>query len=158
MKGDKGDTGATGPAGAGALTVVDAGGTIVGMLAPPNSVLREIDGAWVQLALNSTTASGTEPFASCSTTMGYCATYYFGKAECQGPAYLLAASSLVQDAKVVDGEIRYPVGPVMPRPLASFRDDSGDCFALAGTRLDSAEMKSVPLSTLGLTAPFHLAR
>ena len=157
-KGDKGDTGATGPAGAGALRVVDAGGAVVGMLAPPNSVVREIDGTWVQLALNATTASATEGFASCSTTAGSCATYYFSQAECQGPAYLLAASSLVQDAKVVDGEIRYPGGPVISRALESFKEDNGDCWALGGTLLDAAEMKSVPLPTLGLTAPFHVAR
>jgi hypothetical protein len=158
LRGDKGDTGATGPAGAGVLRVLDAAGTEVGMLALSNGVVREIDGMWVQLALNNTTASATEGFASCSTTIGWCATYFFAQPDCQGPAYLLTASSLVQDAKVVDGEIRYPAGPVTSRALGSFRDDNGECSALVGTRMDSAEMKSVPLSSLGLTAPFRVAR
>jgi len=157
LKGDKGDTGAAGPAGTGMLRVVDAAGTEVGMLAPSNSVVREIDGTWVQLALNNTTASATEGFASCSPLTEFCMEYYFTEVNCQGPAYLATTSSLVQDAKVIDGEIRYPAGPVTSRALGSFMDNNGECSAL-GTLMDSAEMKAVPLSSLGLTAPFHVAR
>jgi hypothetical protein len=65
---------------------------------------------------------------------------------------------MVQDAMVIDGDIRFPVGPVTSRSLESFRDDNGECSSLGGTRMDSAAMKSVPLSSLGLAAPFHVAR
>ncbi len=157
-KGDKGDTGATGPAGAGALRVVDAAGTEVGMLAPPNAVVREIDGTWVQLALNATTQSATEGFASCSVSTDFCMKYYFIEDGCKGPAYLSTVSSLVREGTVIDGEIRYPGGPVMSRAFASFSDDNNGCSVLGGTQMDSAEMKSLSLSSLGLTAPFHLAR
>ena len=130
------------------------------MLAPPNSAIREIEGTWVQLALNKTPASAIEGFASCSTMTEVCATYVFAQAECQGPAYLFRGveSRVVQDAMVIDGDIRFPAGPVTSRALQSFRDDNGECSPLGGTWMDSAEMKSVPLSSLGLTAPFHVAR
>jgi hypothetical protein len=154
MKGDKGDTGATGPAGSGALRVVDASGTEVGLLAPPNGVIRDIDGTWVLLALGNT----TDGFAPCSTMPDGCGSYLFAQPECQGPAYTNAESRVVQDAKVIDGEIRFPVGRMTSRVLESFRDGNGDCWELGATQMNAAEMKSVPVSSLGLAAPFHVAR
>jgi hypothetical protein len=154
MKGDKGDTGAAGLAGSGALRVVDAGGAEVGMLAPPNNVIREIDGTWVQLALN----SATEGFASCSTRPEPCPTLFFMDIGCLGPSYLTPASSLVQDAFVIDGEIRFRAGPGTSQAPRSFMDQSLECWELGGTLMDLAGTKSVPLSSLGLAAPFHVAR
>jgi hypothetical protein len=157
-KGDKGDIGATGPAGAGALRVVDAAGVEVGVLALPNGVVRDIEGTWIQIALNTTVAGATEGFASCSTSSDLCMKYYFVEDGCKGAAYLSTMSGLVREAIVVDGEIRFPAGPVTPRTFASFSDDNVGCWALGGTEKDSAEMKSVSLSSLGLTAPFHVVR
>jgi hypothetical protein len=84
-------------------------------------------------------------------------TFYFEQDECQGPAFILTSTSLVLDGMVVDGEIRYPAGPVLSRAVRSVRGDSGNCSAFGGSR-DAAEMKGVPLSSLGLKAPFHVAR
>ncbi len=149
---------ATGLAGAGALKVVDAVGAVVGLLAPPNAVVREIDGTWVQLELNDTTASATEPFASCSP-MGNCPTYWFTKTNCQGPSYEWPESSLVKEATVVRDEIRFRAGAVTSQVPKSFTDGSLECWEIGGeTPTDLAETKSVPLSSLGLTAPFHVAR
>ena len=128
------------------------------MFGPPNSVIRDIDGTWVQLALNGTTASATEPLASCSRMTGDCPTYWFAQIDCQGPSYMSPASNLVQEAIVVEGEIRFRAGPVALETPKSFTDGSLQCGELGGTQMDLAETKSVPLSSLGLTAPFHVAR
>jgi len=128
----------------------------VGILAPPNSVLLEVDGTWVQAPLNST-AGATEGFATCAMSSGNCPTYYFSSVDCTGPAYLGTMSSLVRDAMVVDGKLQYPGGPVLSRMFHSASFYGTDC-SLYGVGIDSAEMKSVPLSTLGLVGPFHVSR
>jgi hypothetical protein len=151
LTGGKGETGPTGPAGPGALRVVDANGSEVGILAPPNGVIREIDGTWVQIPLN-----GTGFAASCSTASVGCLMYVFEDSSCGGSAYIAAGNGLVRDAMIVDGTIRYPAGPVVAeRPISAIRVDAGPCWPFPGT-WPSAEMKSVPVPAV--TTPFHLSR
>ena len=105
--GATGATGPAGPAGSGALRVVDSGGSEVGLLAAPNSVIRQIDGTWVQLALNSTASSATDGFASCTAADG-CRMINSPRPIRQGPAYFVTSNSLVQDGVVIDGNLLYP--------------------------------------------------
>ena len=153
--GATGAPGPAGPAGSGALRVVDSGGSEVGLLAPPNSVIRQIDGTWVQLALNSTASSATDGFASCTAADG-CLVYYFTQANCQGTAYLVTSNSLVQDGVVIDGNLLYPQGAVASRTFQSVSPDGTSCSQYEGT-MDAAAMGSVAVSSLGV-APFHLSR
>jgi hypothetical protein len=155
IQGATGATGATGPAGTGALRVVGADGNEVGMLAPPNKVIREIDGAWVEVALSSSSASAAGAFASCSAP-DVCATYYFTQDECQGTAYFVTSSSLVQDAVVVDDAVQYPAGQVSNRTFRSWKYNSDVCQA-SMQQFDSATVASVPTASLGV-APFHVSR
>ena len=102
------------------------------MLALPNSVIREFDRTWVQLALNDGTASATEGFRSCSPMTDTCASYWFAQPRCEGPTYFAGENHLFQDAMVIDGEIRFPAGPVTSRELKSFEIDNGECWEVGG--------------------------
>ena len=153
-KGDIGPAGPAGPAGSGGLRVVDVNGIDVGMLSSSSSVIREIEGAFVQIPMN---AAG---FSGCSTTVGNCMTHLFEKDMCAGTSYLspeYANDSLVPDAFVVDDTIVYPVGPAATQSIRSYRTDSGTCYQINGSQ-QAVEVKSVPVSSLGLVAPFHVAR
>jgi hypothetical protein len=156
-KGDKGDRGETGAAGQGGLRVVDANDVEVGMLLPPNNALLQVENTWVEMALDNGTPSG---FAECT---GGCAMYYFEDDDCGvvsgSPAFLtLSAGSLVRDALVVDGEVQYPKGAVAPHVFRSQQFDHQDCSPLWPTRMDAAALGKLPVSSLKLTAPFHLGR
>jgi hypothetical protein len=130
------------------LRVVDANGIEVGIFAPPNSAIREIDGTWVQTELNGTA------FAPCSTSSTGCPWYVFESSTCDGPSYIFAGDGLVRNAVLVGNTIRYAAGPVSTMTINSLRvDDAGTCYQMSGTQA-SAEMKSVPAPT----APFHLSR
>ena len=151
-KGDIGPAGPAGAAGSGALRVVDANGIDVGVLASSSSVIREIEGAFVLIPMN---AAG---FPGCSTTVGNCMMYLFEKDTCAGTQYLPAENdNLVGDAYVVDDTIVYPVGPAATQSIRSYRTDSGTCYQINGSQ-QAVEVKSVPVSSLGLVAPFHVAR
>jgi hypothetical protein len=156
-KGDKGDRGEGGAAGQGGLRVVDANDVEVGMLLPPNNALLQVENTWVEIALDNATASG---FAECT---GGCAVYYFEDDDCgvqSGSSGFLtiSAGSLVRDALVVDGEVQYPKGAVAPHVFRSQRFDQQDCSAMSPTTIAAAAVGTLPVSSLNLTAPFHLGR
>ena len=156
-KGDKGDRGERGPAGQGSLRVLDANDAEVGMLLPPNSALLEVENTWVGIPLDNTSSSG---FAECT---GGCAVYYFEDDDCgaqSGSAGFLtiSAGSLVRDAFVANGEVQYGAGAVAPHVFRSQRFDQFDCSQMSPTRMDAAAVGRLPVSSLNLTAPFHLAR
>jgi hypothetical protein len=132
------------------LRVVDANGNEVGILAPPNAALVQIEGTWVQIALKGSS------FDACSTASASCLMSVFEDATCGGPAYIAAGDGLVQTATIVDDVVRYPSGPVVAtREINSLRVDGGQCYPMSGT-WSSAEMKSAPAPNV--TAPFHLSR
>jgi len=151
--GTKGDKGDTGPAGQGSLRVVDAKGNEVGMYVgrPQPGVIREVNGTFVEIPLNGSA------FASCSTASASCIMYSFEEEGCTGTAYLQAGDGLTQDAIVADDGIFYPSGPVATLTIKSIRIDAGRCIPTDGTQ-PSAVMKWAPLSSLGFTAPFHVAK
>jgi hypothetical protein len=152
-KGDKGDRGERGLAGQGGLRVVDANDVEVGMLLPPSNALLQLENTWVEIALDNTTSSG---FVEC---VGGCSVYYFEDVECSSPAFVaISAGSLVRDALVVDGEVQYPKGAVAPHVFQSQRFDHQDCSAIGSRRVDAAVVGTLPVSSLNLTAPFHLGR
>jgi hypothetical protein len=156
-KGDKGDRGERGLAGQGGLRVIDANDVEVGMLLPPNNALLQVENTWAEIALDNATSSG---FAECT---GGCAVYYFEDDDCGvasgGSAFVaISAGSLVRDALVVDGEVQYPKGAVAPHVFRSQRFDRQDCSAMSPTRINAAVVGTLPVSSLNLTAPFHLGR
>jgi hypothetical protein len=127
------------------------------MLLPPNNALLQLENTWVEIALDNSTSSG---FAECT---GGCSVYYFEDVDCGvasgGPAFVaISASSLVRDALVVDGEVQYPKGAVAPHAFQSQRFDHQDCSAIGSVRINAAVVGTLPVSSLNLTAPFHLGR
>jgi hypothetical protein len=152
-KGDKGDRGERGSAGQGGVRVIDANEVEVGMLLPPNNALLQVENTWVEIALDNTTSSG---FAEC---VGGCSLYYFEDVECSSPAFVaISAGSLVRDALVVDGEVQYAKGAVAPHVFQAQRFDHQECSAIGSRRVDAAVVGTLPVSSLNLTAPFHLGR
>jgi hypothetical protein len=132
---------------------VDDAGKDVGTFVPGSvpAVILEVEGTWVQIGLTE------KAFTTCSAS-GFCGWYYFEDATCSGTPLTDSNGGLVQDAVVVDdGTIRYPAGPVAAHEVNSLQLPGGGCLAMPGTQT-AAEVKSSPLSTLGLTAPFHLAK
>jgi hypothetical protein len=153
--GQKGDPGERGPAGDGALQVVDANGKRVGPLVSPDAVIVNIDNEWVRIA-----PSGAG-FKSCtpSSSAPPCMMYMYAEAGCKGTRYKSAEDGLTQEALVIDGDIYYPSGVVAKRAVASYRYDTLDCVDVgSGFEALNAEMKSVPLSSLDVKGPFHLAK
>jgi hypothetical protein len=150
-KGEKGDTGSAGPAGASALRVVDASGKEVGTLVSLDAVILNIDSDWMRLGL-----SGAG-FASCAVGAG-CVQSEFEQADCAGTAYM-SVDSLAPKAFLVGSDIYYPSGAAAVRPVGSLGYDSGACINLdAGFTSQNAERKEAPLSSLGLSGAFHLAK
>jgi hypothetical protein len=71
----------------------------------------------------------------------------------------MGVDGLAPQAFIVDGEIYYPSGAVAERAIESFRYDSGTCINVGtGFAGANAEMKRTPVSSLGLSGAFHLAR
>jgi hypothetical protein len=95
-------------------------------------------------------------FAACSAD-GCPMTYLFEGAQCTGTMYQRANDSLVQDASVIDDRLLYPVGPAAMRSTTSSGNDAGICQQINDSE-QAVEVRSIPLSDLGLVAPFHLAR
>ena len=156
-KGDKGDRGEGGAAGQSGLRVLDANGAEVGMLLSSNNALLQVENTWVAMALDNGTSSG---FAECA---GGCAVYYFEDDDCGvqsgSPGFVtVSAGSLVRDALVVNGEVQYAKGAVAPHVFRSQRFDQFDCSAMSPTGMDAAAVGRLPVSSLSLTAPFHLGR
>jgi hypothetical protein len=94
-------------------------------------------------------------FTSCSDGCSY---YFFEDDACGGQAFLVgAAGGMMRDALVVNDQIEYPGGTLWSHSFHSARFDHQDCEQVNQT-FQGAAMKSVPLSDLHLTAPFHLAK
>jgi hypothetical protein len=68
-----------------------------------------------------------------------------------------AGAGLVQQANVVDDTILYPAGAATMRTINSLKVPGGGCMTFAGS-IAAADMISLPVSSLGLTGPFHLAK
>ena len=155
--GAAGPTGPTGPAGPGPLHVLDANNADVGALWPPNNVVLQVDGTWVQMALSNATTTGFTDCTGCS------AFYYFEDSDCgvtsEGPAFLAVKSgALIRDAMVVNDQFEYPKGDITFHTFGSQLVDRQFCFEMVPAYTEGAALGSVPVSSLQLTAPFHLGR
>ena len=107
----------------------------------------------MRLALNATSSSDTQGFASCDG----CVSYFFTEANCGGSKFVSPSNTLLQEATLIGADILYPGSAVSYHRFMSVEWDGITCEGYNGGS-DSVEMKSVPLSSLGLQAPFHLAR
>ena len=148
--GEKGDPGETGPAGPGALRVVDAGGADVGVFALPSSAIREINGTWVQLPVSG---------GSFTTCAAGCLLIMYADAGCTGTAFVNGIDGLVQAATIADDVVMYAAGPPATHDVQSFQMNGYPCVDLGySTPQQASEMRTVPLSSLGVAAGFHLVK
>jgi len=149
-KGDKGDKGDAGPAGSGALRVVDAAGVELGLFAAPTSAVREINGTFVEFPV----VNGT--LITCESS---CLMVMYADPDCTGAAYVNPTYNLVPTAIITTGQVYFAAGAAAEHTVQSWRTLGEACSNLGSAwPQQAASLGTVPLSSFGVGATFHVAR